>query len=325
MTTAASKKFQSQFELFIRSDQYNELVGDTAVFNGPSLVNAVTLWVSSGGLKNTSKTSSQTSSKKKSSAIDGPQCCARTYNGGGCLDGKICGRKGTVMVDGIPCCPQHSKPYAGNFKGFPEKKGIVGFCAGCSLLAGKDVIHDCPRINLLGFKHDEDSQLVCQPVCISRAQQHTDYDGERLGEDKPKSTRGRKKGSVTTKSKKPSPSQEVSSDDDDDQHQDTEEEPTVKPKPKPAPRNNTRRKSVSTENSSDDEEEEQEEEEEDEQEQEHGSEWEMAEIDLDDGDGECVYWVKQTENGMDVYTNDDIDDRIKLGTIDEDGVYSALD
>ena len=204
------------------------------------------------------------------------------------------------MVKGIPCCPQHSKPYAGNFKGFPDKKGIVGFCSGCSLLAGKDVIHDCPQINLLGFKQDEDSQLVCQPVCISRAQQHTDYDGERLSEDKPKSTRGRKKGSVTTKSKKPSSSQEVSSDDDNDQDQDSQQEEK-------------------------EDQEEQEQEQEQEHEQEHGSEWEIANIDLDDGDGPCDYWVKQTENGIDVYTNDDIQDRIKLGTIDEDAVYHPID
>jgi len=307
MTTASSKKFQCQFALFIRSTQYNELVDDKTIFSGPSLVNAVTLWVSTGGLKNTSKTSSPTSSKKKSSTIDGPQCCARTYNGGGCLDGKICGRKGNVMVDGIPCCPQHSKPYPGNFKGFTDKKGVVGFCAGCSLLAGNDIIHACPQINLLGFKND-DPQVVCQPVCISRAQQHTDYEGDRLGEDKPKSKRGRKKGSIIAKSNKTSndeQDQNQGQDQGQDQDQDniTEQTSSI---------NSPRSKSFSNEGSSSDEDE-----------PVSDKTWEMAEIDLGDGDGECFYWVKHTDNGMDVYTNDDINDRVKLGAIDEDGVYTA--
>lgn len=294
MSTAASRKFLSQVEIFVRSNHFGELVEDGAVFNQATFQTALQLWVTSGGLKGVPTTSKAGS--KKASVVDGPTCCARTYNGGGDLDGKICGRKGTVMIDGIPCCPQHSKPYPGNFKGFPDKKHIVGFCSGCSALAGKDVIHDCSQIFLLGFK-SQDPQMVCQPVCISRAQQHTDYQGERIGDDKPKSTRGRKKGSGGSVAKaKPEP---------EPHHQEQEPENESDQEETDQVANDNQ----SDHSGSDEEEQE-------------GSEWVELECDLGTGDGDQTYWGKEVSEGYEVYTYDEEDDRELIGNIDSDGVFT---
>ena len=299
MTTAASRKFLDQIQYFTRSDQFGELVEDGAVFNEATFQTALQLWVKNGGLKGfqpTKKTGS-----KKAVSVDGPTCCARTYNGGGCLDGKICGRKGTVMIDGVPCCPQHAKRYPGNYKGFPDKKHIPGFCSGCSALAGKDVIHDCSQIFLLGFKNGT-KDFICQPVCISRAQQHTDYDGAKLGENKPKSTRGRKKGAVAkttqiqeAQNEHSNPSSPTLDNQLDSQEQDKEDgEQSIESEDE---------QQAQTPNSE--------------------SEWVQLECDLGTGDGEQPYWGKEVDAGYEIYTNEDDEaDREKIGFIDEDGVFT---
>lgn len=305
MLTKANQKFIDTCQAFFDSDAFGDLVTEGAIVQKSTLKNALGVWVTEGGLKSVKSTSS---TKKTASDTDYPKCMACTFNNNGSLFGKPCQRKGSIMINGCPCCPQHAKPFSGNFKGAPaDKKNIPGYCAGCSLLAGKDVIHDCSVIELLG---SSDGTIV--GCCISRLQCHTDYEGARLVSDKPKKAR---KPKASKKASEPNQLSDFTSNEGGDDEIEaltsemiqlnvTSNEETLEH----TDNNDEMQKSsavspVNSESSDDG--------------------WEQIQADL--GEGESVFWSKLASDGetTEIWSNeDDESDRELLGTVNADGEFT---
>ena len=189
MPTKAQQKQIEIMETFFGSDGFNEMVDEGCIVDRKTLKDAFQCFVEGGGLKKVIGSGSTRTSKKTSGDV--PNCCARTFNNKGELDGKPCGRSGTETIKiinengeevTVHVCKQHSRKFPGNYKNAPqEKKQIPHYCQGCSELMGEDVIHECYSFQLIGTI----CGTVCG-VCVSRLQCHSDYDGQRIGDGKPK-------------------------------------------------------------------------------------------------------------------------------------------
>ena len=176
MSSSTNRKFLALFNQFTLSHEFNQLCQQREEMSPSSLNQAVDTW-----LKETELTNTETPNYSSLG-----QCQARCYNGKGELDGKICKRSACVTIDGVHVCNQHATHFKGSFKGHPDKKQTVGFCAACTNLTGVEVIHNCPLYCLLG--------TLCGTspgVCQARLQDHTDFDGPFIRAEPSK--RGRKK------------------------------------------------------------------------------------------------------------------------------------